>query len=240
MSLLSIPADQLPKIAPSHPDRNIYLFGGNACYLFLCRGLYLICSDQAQEFDPAMITGDNSPAWDRKLQQAIRLLNMAWAIAEEGGSLQPIDHEPNIAYKLVRGASHEEQAGQPRREYSSPEVVSVRDLYPRRANEVADLGKIFSAACMVLRLTTTPPERHRNILDDIERILEGLHGAYRFSHQLRQVFDYQERYNGHLSDYFERSRSILQKYQEQFLSQTGSGNLIQDRDDLLKELFSLM
>jgi hypothetical protein len=240
MSLLSIPADQLPKIAPSHPDRNIYLFGGNACYLFLCRGLYLLCSNQAEEFDAALITGADRSAWDQKLQQAIRLLNMAWAIAEEGGSLQPMDHEPTMAYKLVRGAAQDERIGRSRPGYSAPEVMSVRDLYPRRANEVADLGKIFSAACMVLRLKTTPADAHRAILEDIERILEGLHGAYRFSRHLREVFHFQERYNGHLSDYFERSRAILQQYQDHCLDGTGADDLIQCRDELLKELFGLM
>ena len=103
MSLLAIDPQHLRKLSPNHPQHRIYLFGTNACYLFFARGLYLLCNDTTDEFDQEPET-ENEIDWVKKLTKALRLLNLAWAIAEEGGDIHPpnSDAPPPVNLMTVR------------------------------------------------------------------------------------------------------------------------------------------
>jgi len=232
MSLLCIRPEDIPKLSPNHPDRTIYLFGSNACYLFFARGMFLLCSDQRGEFDPSPMR--ELAQWNDKLHQAMRLLNMAWAIAEEGGHIQP--SQDSTGYRITR----DEASAVPDHAYTSADVNSIRDLYPRRVTEIADLGKVFSAACMVLRLYTLPDGERSPLLSDISRILHTLHGAHRLNQTLRHLMVDQQRYNGHLTSFCDRAKSILYDHRTRALNTPPPTSLTHCRDTLLAELFGTL
>ncbi|MEO1147586.1 MAG: hypothetical protein AAFY26_18545 [Cyanobacteria bacterium J06638_22] len=232
MSLLVIDAEDLPKITPNIPIRKIYLFGTNACYLFLARGMYRLCGNEAEEF------GEAEPAtqrhqWEAKLHHAMRLLNMAWAIAEEGGELRSRDRDPVVRFHIHRHTPTPPSTD----DYLSQDVSAIRDLYPRRVTEIADWGKVFSAACMVLKLHMVPEGDRTDLLTDIERILHSLHGARRFNATLRHFLRDQQRYNGHLAITFDIAKQILIRYQDQALASPQPDTIQSVRDALLGELF---
>jgi hypothetical protein len=232
MSLLVIDAEDLPKITPNIPIRKIYLFGTNACYLFLARGMYRLCGNEAEEF------GEAEPAtqrhqWEAKLHHAMRLLNMAWAIAEEGGELRSRDRDPVVRFHIHRHTPTPPHSD----DYLSQDVSAIRDLYPRRVTEIADWGKVFSAACMVLKLHMVPEGDRPALLTDIERILNSLHGARRFNATLRHLLSEQQRYNGHLAIHFDDAKQILMRYQDQALASPQPDTIASVRDALLGELF---
>lgn len=235
MSLLVVDAEDLPKITPNLPIRKIYLFGSNACYLFFARGMYLLCGDEAEEF------GNSEPAiqlheWETKLHRAMRLLNMAWAIAEEGGDLRTSDDDPAVQFHINRHTPTPPRSD----DYISQDVSAIRDLYPRRVTEIADWGKVFSAACMVLRLHTVSEGDRPVLKADIERILNSLHGARRFNDSWRGLLSDQQRYNGHLATHFDIARQLLTHYQEQALAAPSPDNIRDIRNALLRALFQQM
>lgn len=250
MSLLAVNVDDLPKLSPNHPTRNIYLFGTNACYLFFARGMYLLCSNVSSEFES--LENPTQPIqWGSKLYQAMRLLNMAWAIAEEGAD---IEKEPGREPEQEAGQDPTQPPGQDSKlyitrpfkptpgsnEYVSQEILFVRDLYPRRVTEIADLGKVFAAACMVLRLHTVPLEEQARLTQDLNHLLGTLNSAHRLSSTLRAILARQPRFNGHLQAYLSRSRGILMRHAA--IAQTAPANpdLRHCRDALVKELFTTL
>lgn len=232
MSLLGVDAEALPKITPNLPTRKIYLFGGNACYLLFARGLYLLCGEEMREF------GEATPAtqpqeWEAKLYTAMRLLNMAWAIAEEGGELQMDTDNPQVQYHIHRHTPLPAASD----EYVSQDISAIRDLYPRRVTEIADWGKVFAAACMVLRLHTTTADQRPALAADAERLLNAIHGARHFNAALRHLLNEQPRYNGHLANLFESARLTLLAARDQALASPQPENIRAIRDRLLQELF---
>ncbi|MEL7069449.1 MAG: hypothetical protein AAGN15_12450 [Cyanobacteria bacterium J06581_3] len=233
ISLLGVRIQELPKLTPNHPTQNIYLFGANACYLFFARGLYLLCSDTASEFE---VEAPNVEIqWDAKLKKSIRLLNMAWAIAEDGcvftQERQEVDGKPTSVRKITRLFSDEAEPEL----YTSQEISSVRDLYPRRVTELADLGKIFSAACMVLRLQIVSPEAQGTVLTDIDKILKMLHGGYRLKETLKKLLLHQGRYNGNLKEYLSNADETIRHYAEK--GAFTNADMKNCRDELLSALF---
>jgi hypothetical protein len=236
MALLAVNPDDLPKLSPDHPTQTIYLFGTNASYLFFARGMYALCSDVPDEFDE--FDGCETPIhWDMKLNHAMRLLNMAWAIAEEGCDLRRNADSDDMSFDITRrlgGDAHPD-------EYTSQDIDSVRDLYPRRVTEIADLGKVFAAVCMALRLHTTTPTQQQQLLSDIEQILNTLHSAHHLDASLRALLARQWRYNGHLETYLSRAKTIISDYatQAQTQPQLSSRDLAARRSDLLKQLFAV-
>ncbi|MGJ3253853.1 MAG: hypothetical protein ACFE0J_22375 [Elainellaceae cyanobacterium] len=234
MSLLAVNPNDLPKISPNHPIQTIYLFGTNACYLFFARGMYLLCSDASEEFkDPA---SPNTPIrWDSKLKHATRLLNMSWAIAEEGGEIHKQGQE-EIIFDITRKLAIDTRAN----EYTSQDINSVRDLYPRRITEIADLGKVFSAVCMVLRLHIADSEERDELFKDIQTLLDTLHSAHHLTRPLRALLARQNRHNGHLENYLSRAKAVIIRYIEVARDIPENINLKDHRDSLLRELFSAL
>lgn len=232
MSLLAIDAEKLPKITPNLPIRKIYLFGGNACYLMFARGLYLLCSDEVEEFEDAPLARQPEE-WEVKLAKAMRLLNMAWAIAEEGGELQINASDSAQHYDIHRHTNFPDDGNV----YTSPDINAMRDLYPRRITEIADWGKVFSAACMVLRIYTSNTENQRSLAADVDKVLNGLHSAYRLNEPLQQLLEDQPRYNGHLAESFRQAQDILRRHRDQALDNPSTSSLKTKRNQLLGELF---
>lgn len=236
ISLLAVYPEILPKLSPNHPTRSIYLFGTNACYLFFARGMYLLCSDTSQEFDD-LEHANGTIQWSEKLHHAMRLLNMAWAIAEEGCEIQRETPGNEMRFSMTRSLTPNVLPD----EYTSQEVDSVRDLYPRRITEIADLGKIFSAACMVLQLYTMEPDHRLTTRTDITKILNSVHGAHRLNRTLRALLSRQSQYNGHLRTYLNQAKAIVTRHAD--MAQAAPDVLTdvsRQRRHVLTELFSIL
>ncbi|MBW4481983.1 MAG: hypothetical protein KME14_05535 [Tildeniella torsiva UHER 1998/13D] len=234
MSLLAVNPKDLPKVSPHHPTRNIYLFGTNACYLFFSRGLFMLGSNVAHEFD-ANDTPVATIDWESKLIHATRLLNTAWAMAEEGGVVEKDHVDGQRIYRLSRSFNRDGQ----KPSFSSPDIDAIRDLYPRRIGEVADLGKLFAVAGMVLQLSLVPMGDRPTLEADIDALLSSLHNAQSLqtSRTQRALLKRQKRYNGHLDAYFSQAVACLRDYQRR----AHQGLAIwHQRDDLLAELFALL
>jgi len=248
MSLLAINPKDLPKLSPDHPEETIYLFGSNACYLFFARGLYMLCSDNSEEF-----SSDNSEEcntedlssenidWQSKLLHTVRLFNMAWGIAEEGCSLTSEKRNGERYFLINRAINNEDEISSSN---VPPEVRSIRDLYPRRISELADLGKVFAAASMVLCASTTRLENRESFYDEAEALLNQLHSTRLLekSRTLNALTKRQRRYNGHLSKYFELAKELILSYKD-IDNQNASEIQVfmyERRNNLVKELFSLL
>ncbi|MGB5916724.1 MAG: hypothetical protein WBG63_17805, partial [Phormidesmis sp.] len=134
ISLLAVNKEDIPKLTADYSDKSIYLFGTNTCHLFFARGLYLLCSDTTEEFEKNET--ENPICWISKLALARRLFDLAWAIAEDGCKIERNKEKGHKNKKITRSFKENATATQ----YSSREIDSVRDLYPRRVNELADIG----------------------------------------------------------------------------------------------------
>ncbi|ESA36023.1 (modular protein) [Leptolyngbya sp. Heron Island J] len=234
MSLLGVDVREIPKLTPNHPTQNIYLFGANACYLFFVRGLYLLCSDATYEFKESPENSDIG--WEPKLKKALRLLDMAWAVAEAGCSITRKKQDGESIRQIRRSFAHSGDVHQ----YTSSEIEAVQDLYPRRVSDIAALGKIFSAACMVLLLGVIPAEEREAMAANIENLLGMLHSSTRLSKTLRAHLARQKRYDGNLKDYLSTSSRIIKKYAAEINQPPNPIDLKAYRKRFIKELFEVL
>lgn len=232
MSLLAVNPKEIPKLSPHHPTQNIYLFGTNACHLFFARGLYALCSNAANEFDTTDALASTID-WEAKLLHAMRLLNTAWAIAEEGGEVTKDKQDGDRVFYISRSFLHNRQNSR----FSYPEIDAIRDLYPRRITEIADLGKIFAVACMVLRLGLLAPDDQAALEVDIDLLLDNVYSAQNLqrSRTQRALMKRQQRYNGHLDAYLNRAKTCLRKHKDLAHQDL---DISEKRDALVKDLFS--
>jgi hypothetical protein len=239
MSLLCVDIGNLPKLTPKHPTENIYLFGANACYLFFARGLFLLCSDTTDEdFEGSKGKSkvQSTEQWEDKLKKALRLFDMAWAIAEDGGKISKNTEESSNSPMAIKRYPPEQDRGD---QYTSPEIDDVRDLYLCRISEIADLGKILSAACMTLYLHTLPFANRHETEENIRKIFSMLHGEYNLEDS-RELLNGQKRFNGHLADKFKEAEQIIRKQKGPQSDQPSLPDTIKDcRDQLMRKLFAL-
>ncbi len=250
MALLSVDPADLPKLSPHHPTRKIYLFGTRACYLFFIRGLWMLCSNVNQEFD----RGDCPPEqidWGAKFSHAARLLHVAWTMAEEGGmvrsSKDPEDGARRFCITRPFSDTPDWPAG-----FSNRETDAIRDLYPQRVGEIADLAKVFAVAAMILQLFLPEARADRPSLQtDIDLLLDSLHSSHNLTHSppenrrtQRALLKQQSRYNPHLEGYLEEVARRLRQYKRDARTNPSVMNTpreIQDRRDrLVRELFSAL
>ena len=233
VSLLAISHEDLPRLTANHPDKSIYLFGTNTAHLFLVRGLYLLCSNTTEEFEKNEPEGPIR--WKRKLQMAGRLFDMAWAIAEDGCSIEKVDGKQKRITRSFKENTLDSQ-------YSTREINSVRDLYPRRINEIADIGKMFSAACMTLQLYLLSEGDRAPIIQDINNLFSMLHGEYRLNQnrRLKALLLRQKRYNGHLEDFFESAFAVINNHQPESKESCSVEEMSSHRDALMKALFATL
>ncbi|MEM6450627.1 MAG: hypothetical protein AAF703_09970 [Cyanobacteria bacterium P01_D01_bin.105] len=236
ISLLAIKPETLSHITTNPPSKTIYLFGTNACHIFLARGLYLLCSNDNEEFRRSSAPEDPVD-WPSKLELAGRLFDLAWAIAEDGCGLARDEVDPQ-----KKSITRSFKTGTHRSQYTSREIDSVRDLYPRRVSEVADIGKIFSAACMVLKLKLLPETDRLPLLEDMNKLISMIHGEYRFEKKrlLQEIFLEQSRYNGHLEHFLSSAQVALRAHLPNSAAPATSKEMYGHRDELMKALFSTL
>ncbi|MBE9070504.1 hypothetical protein IQ260_28065, partial [Leptolyngbya cf. ectocarpi LEGE 11479] len=175
--------------------------------------------------------------WESKLRKTLRLLDMAWAIAEAGCSITRSKKEDQSVREIKRSFTHRNNENQ----YTSKEIESVQDLYPRRVSEIAALGKIFSAACMVLLMHVVSSEEQLTIAKNINNILGMLHSSDRLINKtLRAHLARQRSYDGNLKEYLSANSDIIKRYIAEFKNSSESVDLKDYRDALIKELFEAL
>ncbi|MEM7795752.1 MAG: hypothetical protein AAF579_15030 [Cyanobacteria bacterium P01_C01_bin.118] len=235
LSLLGVDVKYVPKLTPNHPTQNIYLFGTNACYLFFIRGLYLLCNDSTYEFNEHQTGLDID--WRIKLERALRLLDLAWATAEAGCTMTKVKENGESIRSIKRSFAKESHHNQ----YTSKEIESVQDLYPRRVGEIAALGKLFSAACMVMLLHTVSAKKRPAIARNIENILAMLHHSDLLINKLlRAHLARQKTYDGNLRDYFSASAQVIRNNAAEADNLPDAINLKDYRNKFMKELFAVL
>ncbi|MFK8186165.1 MAG: hypothetical protein AB8B99_22550 [Phormidesmis sp.] len=251
ISLLAIKPEHLSHITANPPNQTVYLFGTNACHIFLARGLYLLCSNDNEEFqgsgsneqtskqtaEQAAEQADEQINWSHKLELAGRLFDLAWAIAEDGCGLARDETE-----RQRKNITRTFNTGKATDQYTSREIDSVRDLYPRRVSEVADIGKIFSVACMVLKLHLLPESKRPPIVEDIHKLFAMIHGEYRLESKrfLQALLLRQSRYNGHLEAFLSSAQTVLKAYIPESTAPATPEEMQTHRNELMQALFATL
>ena len=250
MALLSVDPADLPKLSPHHPTRKIYLFGTRACYLFFIRGLWMLCSNVNQEFD----LDNSSPEtidWCAKFSHASRLLHVAWTMAEEGGMVHSSKDSQDGSRHFHISRPFSDTPGLPVG-FSNRETDAIRDLYPQRIGEIADLAKVFAVAGMVLQLFLPQAKVDRSSRAiDIDLLLNSLHSSHNLTHSppenrrtQRALLKQQNRYNLHLESYLGEVARRLRQYKREALTHNSvmdtPRDIQQRRDQLVKQLFSAL
>jgi hypothetical protein len=240
MELLSVRGDLGQNNEEGDLKEQIYLFGHNACYALFARGLYHLCSDDRLEFQAVSPLG-TAQQWDQKFAQSYRLFTYAWAMAEDGGTLQQSEEESQIHVGRDFTVSDETVlVGSIGSEESTASYAkSVRDLYPCRVTEIADLAKIFMAVTALLRLYIGV-EGADQLRNDIASPLSKLHQEQRCQQSVvSAVLEGQSRFNGHLEAFFSRCNRGLRNEVRQIqpLSENNLSDIKIHRKRLLKTIF---
>jgi hypothetical protein len=182
MSLLNI-----RKLDGKEIDEYIYIFGAKSSIILFARGMYELCSDEYI---------DSIDKWKNKLQRAYRLFNFAWAVGEDG-----CDKDKNNKNKFIRphfnqDKLYQEVETEKKNNRKIPEeVLSVRDIYPHRQSEIADLGKVLAIASSLIWLYLLDQKEKENLKSEIEYLKNGFYGDESRNDSIK--------FNGHLRDYFE-------------------------------------
>ena len=216
----------------------IYLFGPQACYLFFIRGLYHLCSSDRDEFSKSeeSLSPENLSEWDAKLEQCYRLFSYAWAMADDGCKIED-SKDKGVEQKIKRDFTGKSYG------ITDPHVASVRDLYPLRITEIASLGRVFAAACAVLRLHTQGDQEGRETrLEEMRWLLENLHREDDIENDylLKEALEGQKRYNGHLEERLRQFRDFLYSQKNEIkksLAGNDSHQMQSIKSDFLEGLF---
>jgi hypothetical protein len=215
-------------------NEKIYLFGTKACTILFALGIYELCSNLGQSIYPISETND----WKVKILRAYRLFSYAWAIAEDGGKTIIEDGEQK-KYRIERLDFREKNARNPD-EYHSPEVDSVRDLYPHRITEIADLGRVYAIGCNLILMNLSKQENEqKERKKDIQDIMKKFHDISRMSSELTEK---QSRFNGHLATYLKRVENIVNRELNEFdrckTEEISEDKIEQLRERIVKDLFA--
>ncbi len=200
MSLLNI-----KKIENKDLDEHIYLFGAKSAIILFAKGMYELCND---------IDIDSEEKWIDKLYRAYRLLNYAWGVGEDGCQTEEIKNTKNNDIKITR--PHFDRDNPDRIDPNLPiEVRCIRDMYPHRQSEIADLGKVFAiaSALMLLYLVKQNKIEKQRLETEIGALIEGFHGdETRLQRDRAQKkIEGQKEFNGHLRDYLDFIKIEVQK-----------------------------
>jgi hypothetical protein len=212
----------------------IYLFGTSASYLLFARGLYHLCSDDADEFQENPIQYETQD-WMKKLKRSYQLFLYAWAMADAGGTVG--SSSPNGPLRIQRRFETQDLAKFD--DYIPAEVASVKDLFPRQVTEISDLSKIFATACLVLQVYLNEQDREHLSLK-ITTLLRSLHRERycRSILAMPQILNGQKRYNGHIKEYIQICKRILLKEMKRLKGQQGTTAEINGyRNQLIQKLF---
>ncbi|MGB7439740.1 MAG: hypothetical protein WA919_01615 [Coleofasciculaceae cyanobacterium] len=210
----------------------IYLFGPKACYLFFIRGLCHLLLPMREEFGDEDKQPTSLSGWDKKLEHAYHLFSYAWAIADNGCIRIERVESGEVSQKIKRNFTKTVA------DISDSHITSVRGLYPCRITEIADLGRVFAAACAVLRLSTQSNHTKRQL--EIKSLLEGLHGKNDpISQEARKG---QRRYNGHLAECLQNCQEVLRVKSDSVkpLSEKNCKKIQSEIQEIAQQLFDAL
>jgi hypothetical protein len=172
-------------------------------------------------------------------------------MAEEGGMVHSSKDSQDGArhFHISRPFSHSSDfpVG-----FSNRETDAIRDLYPQRIGEIADLAKVFAVAGMVLQLFLPQAKVDRSSRAiDIDLLLNSLHSSHNLTHSppenrrtQRALLKQQNRYNLHLESYLGEVARRLRQYKREALTHNSvmdtPRDIQQRRDQLVKQLFSAL
>ena len=221
-------------------SEKIYLFGTKACVILFNLGMYELCSALGDSIYPSPATD----SWKTKIMRAYRLFSYAFATAEDGGKTIIEDGKCKV-HRIERPDFQEKEDRDPN-QYHSDEVDSLRDLYPHRITEIADLGKVYAIACnLVLMYLLDQKDRQKHsenikkYSEDIQNLINKFHDI---SRMLPELADGQLRFNGYLAPYLKRIQEIVERELEQFDEWIKKGSLEVDveklRERIIEDFFA--
>lgn len=234
-------------IEDSDSTQSIYLFGPEASHLFFIRGLYHLCSNDLNEFPrqrtskkglkPKKARVLDKAGWQEKFKNCSLLFNYAWAIAGDGCGLDSSAKEGTLD-NVEQIITRDMKGGLPPCS-DDPHASSVWNLYPYRVSEIAELGKLFSAACLALCCFNQSQETQATYQDEMNRLLDSLPGGdgYSIHDSLVKSMDDQQRINGPLIQYFEQCSGIIRAVVDKTHGVTSERKVKEARDGLLVTLF---
>ncbi|MEM8717700.1 MAG: hypothetical protein AAGE84_00115 [Cyanobacteria bacterium P01_G01_bin.39] len=214
-------------------NEHVYLFGAKAAIILFARAMYQLCGNDYRDTK-------STEKWQSRLKKAYRLFNYAWAVAEDGCKVTTKPETEQEGYTIERPLLKDEKE-KDEYENSEPEVKSVLDLYPHRQSEIADLGKVFAAACQIILLHTENSEEQKEIRKEkIKFLLERLEDKQR-SRTNSDLTEGQESLNGHLREYFTDAKRNIEHFKEEAKKRDGDFNNVgisAIRDKIVKALFN--
>ena len=237
MSMLGLDDHQVRNVKNDERGDTIYLFGTNACHLFFARGMFHLCSDYVNEFNNSE-TVNSLDGWKVKLTHAYRLFSYAWAIADDGVSVESNIADADSVRNVKRSFSVPEEVAE-----FEKDVASIRALYPHRITEIASLGRLYAATCAtLLRYVVKSDNECQQYRTQLNWLLANLHSEDSFQQVgARDFIGNQERYNEHLAIHLARCHRHLKKeWRKASMSKLEDAASIKTyRRDLLRKLFDL-
>jgi hypothetical protein len=219
-------------------NQQVYLFGTKACILLFSIGVYEFCSALSESiFLKASGFNEYSARvkWCNKIFRAYRVFSYAFAIAEDGGRITGrTDPDGCERFEVERPDFQSNRHHST--DYHSPDVDSIRDLYPHRVTEIVDLGKIYAAACdLLLCSLTDDPRGRREFQSDAARLFSKLGDI---SRSYPELVEGQSRFNGHLREYLEKTRRWIVAELETAPIISDPDAIRDRRDEIARNLFN--
>ena len=163
------------------------------------------------------------------------MFSYAWAIADNGGHI--IKDETN-AIRIERRFTVPDDV-----QDLEKDVASIQDLYPHRITDIASLGRLYAAACIVLKGYAKQTKKDRqNASCQLKWLLNNLHSEDSCQERGTQnIMGSQNRYNEHLADYLLRCRRHLENMWDTLeQANTASHQAMQEyRKNILNILFTI-
>ncbi len=215
-------------------EEYIYIFGAKAAIILFARAIYELCGDENTQ---------TQKQWQKKLDKAYRLFSYAWGTAENGCEIKENQDNNPANPTLVRPDftkenDEDDEKARLNRELF-PEATSIRDLYPHRQSEIADIGKVYAIACNLLLLyLISDTEEQTRKRDQIEELKNQF---CKISRSNDGYFG-QSNFNYHLKPYFDRIKNIVQdelkRIEEKTHTPDPKTGMPKIRDRIMKNFFS--
>ncbi|OLP20387.1 hypothetical protein BST81_01275 [Leptolyngbya sp. 'hensonii'] len=236
----------------------IYLFGPYSSTLLFAIAMLALCEDYPD--DQSLLQGINL---------ALREFTRCWVFAQDGGRDHTQEDDATDDGKFIVF----DRLFEDLKSAKNPEIrtcidrdndSAIRGLYPHRLTEFADLGKIFAAACMLLRAMALSafPHLPQPALDVEPQILDReWQGIEELLKRLLENDDFccqeyepeqghhgdqpnllgQRRYNGHMSEHYKKIEGYFRQSKQDFQAGRLSFNRFTDcRNQVVTDLFQLI
>lgn len=220
--------------SPEKLREYIYLFGAKAAIIFFARAMYQLCGSDHKDTD-------SLEKWRARLQKAYSLFNYAWAVAEDGCRVEVEDNgensssETNAKRTITRPLF---EGNPPKYKDLEPEAKSILDMYPHRQSEIADLGKVFAAGCLIIMLYIVNSEEKEKVRDKITSFKGKIQYKERNPDRDELILN-QPELNGHLREYLNNAKEKIDRFTDEAFNHDDSieaFGVTRVRDKIVKSL----